>query len=206
MNSPNNSKEFDSVEYYNQNAELFYTDTVGLDISALADRFLKHLPFGAQILDAGCGSGRDSLYFTQQGYQVTAFDASRPLVRLASQLTGLDVIHTTFLEFKTYHKFDGIWACASLIHVPRNQIQQVIIHLAEFLKPGGLFYVSFKYGDQEEVRRGRFFNDYTEETFAKLASTFPHISLYEIWTSIDIRPNRSTEIWLNAILNSQESE
>lgn len=89
-----------SLDYYQQQAEQFYQSTVSVDMTPLYDRFLPRVPTGGHIVDAGCGSGRDSLHFSRLGYKVTAFDASPALVKLAGLHTGLPVAQCRFEEFE----------------------------------------------------------------------------------------------------------
>ena len=132
------------TNFYNVNAESFYNDTVGVDLSPLYDIFLPLLAPNGHIIDAGCGSGRDSLYFLQQGFDVSAFDASEQLVAKASALTGIDVALNTFEHYKAARLADGIWACASLLHVASDSLPASLTNLAENLKSGGYLYCSFK--------------------------------------------------------------
>ena len=101
-----------SVDYYNQNADSYFADTVGADVRHLRSKFLIHLPAGRDILDAGCGSGRDALAFHGAGYRVTAFDASAEMCRKAHEYTNASVIQMTFQQMIWRCEFDGIWACA----------------------------------------------------------------------------------------------
>src|ERR687885_194185 len=139
-----------TIDFYNEHAQDFYHRTVNVDMRELYAPFLALLPAGAHILDAGCGSGRDSLYFKQHGYQVTALDASAELVKLSSQLLQQPVLHLTFQEVDFDERFDGIWACASLLHVPRIEIDDVLRRLTKALKPGAILFTSFKNGNTEQ--------------------------------------------------------
>ncbi|HPH97519.1 MAG TPA: class I SAM-dependent methyltransferase [Anaerolineaceae bacterium] len=187
-----------TIDYYNHHAQEFYNSTVGADMSTHTARFEALLPPGARVLDAGCGSGRDSLHFLQRGFHVTAFDGSQEMVRLASQLTGLTVLHMDFASLKLEPGFDGIWASASLLHLSRAQIAAVLADLARILKPGGVFYMSFKYGDGEEQRGERLFNYYNENAFQALLAELPELTLVDLWTTDDVRPGQPGR-WLNAI-------
>ncbi len=186
-------------EYYNNNAHQFYETTVNVDMRLVYQRFLPKLPTHARILDAGCGSGRDTKAFYALGFQVTAFDASVELVKLARQYSQLPIQCCQFTEFKSDYLFDGIWACASLLHSAYADLGDNFNALAQHLKAAGIFYCSFKYGDAEVERDGRKFTNLTEKT---LASVLEDTSLFieEHWITGDLRAGRENEKWLNAIL------
>lgn len=186
-------------DFYEQNAAEFFNTTAYIDASSLYRQFLPLLPDGGCILDAGCGSGRDSLAFKQQGYKVEAFDASAELAALAQVLTGLPVQTCRFMEFEANTRFDGIWACASLLHVPFTELADNITHLAKYLATDGFFYCSFKYGEEEQIRDKRHFTNMTEEKLSLLLERTP-LQIYESWMTCDLRVDRKQEQWLNAIL------
>lgn len=188
-----------SVNYYNQNAQSFYDGTLNVDMSSLYLRFEPFIPVNGQILDAGCGSGRDSRYFIDNGFTVSAFDASAELAELASQLIHQPVVVCQFNEYTAETAFDGIWACASLLHVPKNELPHVFGHLSSLLKAGGLFYCSFKYGADEIERDGRTFTNLTESELEQIIQGSSLI-IREMWQTGDLRPGRENERWLNAIL------
>jgi 2-polyprenyl-3-methyl-5-hydroxy-6-metoxy-1,4-benzoquinol methylase len=146
-----------SVNYYNQNAEVYFAGTVQADVQDLRSKFLIQVPAGGDILDAGCGSGRDALAFQKAGYRVTAFDASPEMCRMARQYTELPVIQMTFQEVIWRSAFDGIWACASLLHVPRVELPEVLRRLVCALRRNGTLYASFKHGNDERIVDGRRF-------------------------------------------------
>jgi SAM-dependent methyltransferase len=193
-----------SADYYNKNAEQFFQETVGVNMEDLYAPFLSLVPEGGSILDAGCGSGRDSLYFLQHGYKVTAFDAAEQLVARSTQLTRLSIQLLSFQQCEFENEFDGIWACASLLHVPRTQINDVLVRLARALKLGGVLYASFKYGDGERVKGGRFFNSYNEDSFAAVMSKHSSLILDNHWKSEDVRRGRDKQFWYNALLRKRE--
>jgi SAM-dependent methyltransferase len=188
-----------TVAYYDQNAARYFSETVRIDMAALYGPFLPLIPPGGRILDAGCGSGRDSLYFLQHGYDVEAFDASGEMCRLASGLIGRIVLQTDFEEVDSVSEFDGIWACASLLHVRRECIDAVLERLCRALRPGGVMFVSFKFRNDEWVQDGRFFNGYDEGSFQELLERHPSLGILSSWVSDDARPERKREKWLNAL-------
>jgi len=189
-----------TIDYYQQNAGEFFNGTINVDMSNIYQHFTKDLPTGSLILDAGCGSGRDTKAFLDMGYKVEAFDASSEMVKLASEYTGLDVKHAVFDDVNAIDKYDAIWCCASLLHVPENQLPNTLARLASALKPNGIWYLSFKYGSKQREKDGRLFTDVNEERLATLVSALSHVEVKLIWITEDKRPDRN-EQWLNAILN-----
>ena len=193
-----------SVEFYETNADSFIAQTANVDMAALYQRFCRHLPEGASILDAGCGSGRDALAFHTMGYDVQAFDASAKMVEAAGQRAGVPVYQMTFEDMTFEQTFDGIWACASLLHVPRTQLSAVLRGIASLLKPNGVLYASFKYGNEERNKDGRYFNDLDEARLAKHIEEVPNLNAIDVWTTSDRRPGRAEERWLNSLLVQDE--
>jgi HKD family nuclease len=188
-----------TLAYYNQNAEAFFADTVGVDMSALHDRFLATLSVGAIVLDAGCGSGRDSQAFLERGFRVCAFDASIELAQRAALHTGVAVAVRTFDDVREQSCYDGIWACASLLHLPEAAIPTALAQLWAALRPGGAFYMSFKLGSGERFHNGRHFTDVTQVQLRSWLADLPDLGEIECWLSSDQRPGRA-EQWLNAIV------
>ncbi len=162
-----------TIKYYNENAHAYFNRTVSLDMSTLYEPFLKHLKRGTAVLDAGCGSGRDSLFFKKLVFRVTAFDASEEMVKLCSRLIGQDVLLTSFETLDIPGLYDGIWACASLLHVQRAKLTDVIAELARRLNPDGVFYMSFKYGNKEIWKDGRYFNYLDEGSLKEIIERIP---------------------------------
>ncbi len=188
-----------TLAYYNQNATAFFSNTVDVDMSALHDRFLSTLSAGGMILDAGCGSGRDAKAFLDRGFRVTAFDASTELARMAADHIGIDVAVRSFSDVCEVYCYDGIWACASLLHLPQDEISAALQCLWAALKPGGTFYLSFKSGTGERIQDGRHFTDVTEVQLRDWLAVLPDLLGIECWLTTDQRPGRS-EQWLNAIV------
>lgn len=190
-----------TIDYYNKNAEQFFHETVNINMEEFYAPFLSHVPKGGRILDAGCGSGRDSLYFIKHGYEVTAFDAAERLVEMSSKLISQQVYRKEFQCLDYEDEFDGIWACASLLHIPHIQIDDVFERLARALKVSGVLYVSFKYGDFEGEEGERFFNYYDETSFSSLLVKHPNLKQIRRWCSSDQRQHKHNVLWLNVLLN-----
>lgn len=189
-----------TIDYYNNNYETFINDTLSIDFSLIQDTFLSYLFPKAYILDFGCGSGRDTKYFLDRGYQVDAIDGSLELCRKASKYTGINVKKMLFQELDNKEKYDCIWASASILHVKRNELPDIIHRMCLATKKDGIIYISFKYGDFEGERNGRYFTDMTENSMKELLSSFPELRVEKQWITSDIRFNRDDEKWLNIIL------
>jgi SAM-dependent methyltransferase len=187
-----------SIAFYDQNSAAFFASTVDADMSAQRARFLALVGPTGSILDAGCGSGRDSLAFVRAGYAVTAFDGSSEMVRLASAHTGLAVHHLRFSDVSWRDVFDGIWACASLLHVPGSELPDCVSRLVRALRPGGVMFLSFKYGDGERWNGRRHFTDMTEASLMNLTEGVG-LRVADVWQSNDVRPERRDERWIGML-------
>lgn len=192
-----------SIGFYNNNAHSFFENTIDVDMAELYAEFTVYLSKNSEILDAGCGSGRDSKYFLESGYSVTAIDASMALVKLASKATQLNVKCMTFEDVNWVDKFSGIWACASLLHLNDYELENAFLKLFNALKNHGVLYCSFKYGEINSVVNERFFNNQTELTIKELLRKEQNITFEKTWVTSDKRPGRSEEKWLNAIITKE---
>ena len=193
-----------TIEYYNKNAEQFVQGTLSVDFTATQERFLSKLSVGTCILDFGCGSGRDTKYFLDKGYQVEATDGSAELCKLASEYTGICVKQMLFEELNECEKYDGIWACSSILHLDKRALKDVLKKMVAALKANGVVYTSFKYGDFEGERNGRYFVDFTLETFVEYMQEVLELQIEEYWITRDVRPGRGEEKWLNLILRKSD--
>ena len=189
-----------SVEFYEKNHQEFIKDTIHVDMSDLYQPFSQMLPMGAKILDAGCGSGRDTQFFIAAGFEVVAIDASSKMVEATRKLTGADCRQMSFEELKLENDFDGIWACASLLHVKRAGLPSVLTKFASVLRPNGVMYISFKHGTEEREAGLRYFNDLNQELLDVIMANVPNLEINKVWITCDARPQRGHEKWLNCIL------
>ena len=193
-----------TIDYYNQNAKNFIENTQNVDMHLAQDKFLQLLDSQSSILDFGCGSGRDTKYFLEKGYHVTATDGSAELCKLASAFTGIEVKEMLFQELDDINKYDGIWACSSILHLPKKELFPVLRKMCIALKSAGVIYSSFKYGDFEGERNGRYFTDFTEDTFRDFIKDIPELTIEDHWITSDIRPGRGNEKWLNLIIRKSD--
>lgn len=192
------------TNYYDTNANAFIATTRDVDMSDARERFLAAVPARAdgpeRILDAGSGSGRDGLAFRVVGYDVKAFDASPAMVAATQAHAAVETRRIRFEDFAWEHSFEGIWACASLLHVADADLPGVVDRLAAHLVPDGALYLSFKRGTGERVKDGRRFTDMTAETLAALLDRSGVFGEPDIWESRDCRPERASEVWVNAVV------
>ena len=192
-----------TLTYYNTHAQSFTQSTRGVDFTAIQNKFLDKLTAGAFILDFGCGSGRDTRYFLDQGYRVEAIDGSEELCRLAGEYTGIEVKYMLFQELQDTDRYDAVWACSSILHLTYDDLISVLEKIARALKDKGLLYTSFKYGTEEGERNGRYFTDMTEEKLTGLLEKVPDFEIEEQWITSDVRPGRGEEKWLNLFLRKK---
>lgn len=192
-----------TLDYYNSNAGQFVSGTVDVGFQETQERFLKYLDRGSRILDLGCGSGRDTRYFLDRGYQVRATDGSEELCRIASEYTGIPVQCRLFQELDEKDVYHGIWACSSILHLNWAELAVVMQKICAAIKPGGVLYASFKYGRFEGMRGDRYFTDMTEERLESLLWEAPGFALLERWVTPDVRPGRQAQLWLNVILRRE---
>ena len=186
-------------QYYSEKSQEFFNSTVMVDMTPLYDHFLKYVPSGGTILDFGGGSGRDTKAFLEMGFEVEAIDGSEELCRLASDYTGINVKCMDFMEFNSIDRYDAIWACASLLHVPSTNLPALLSKMNKALRENGIIHISFKYGDFEGERNGRFFLDMTPERFHTFCNADTGFRIEEEWYSEDVRNNKDVK-WYNCIV------
>ena len=192
-----------TIEYYNRNAEAYASDTVNVDFSLTQNRFLSYIPSDGLILDFGCGSGRDTKFFKENGFDVVAIDGSEELCKIAEAHTGIKVKCMLFQELDEVNKYDGVWACSSILHLTREDLKTVFQKMINSLKSAGIIYTSFKYSSFEGERNGRYFIDFTEDSFDDFIKGFSDIKIIDEWITSDVRPDRKNERWLNLILRKR---
>ncbi len=195
----------DSIDYYDKYAGAYYQDTVNNSMEDILEKFVEYLPEDASVLDLGCGSGRDSLYLIENGYSVTAIDGSKEMCELAEIHTGQDVLNMEFDELDFEDVFEGVWACASLLHVEPKDMINILSKIYTSLKDNGILYMSFKYGDFQGFRKGRYFVDYTTKSMRELLRNQDYFEIMDIWKSEDNRDNQD-QIWLNVFLKKKNED
>ena len=196
----------DTLDYYQTYAKDFFSQTINVDMQNVYHPFLENLPSGKQtILDIGCGSGRDSVFFANKGFEVVAIDGSKSLIDLAKQTdTRIDWQCLRFDEIAKQswqNQFTGIWACASLLHVPFDDLPKILNDLLSCLRPTGILYASFKYGDNEREKDGRFFCDMNEHRWQLIGEQLDSTKALKLWQTLDNRVDRQ-ETWWNVLLKT----
>lgn len=188
----------ETTRYYRQFAAEFFDSTVAVDMSPIRDRFTAMLGSSARILDAGCGSGRDAKAFSERGFRVSAFDASPELAERASSHCGFPIDVRTFRDVDEVDAYDGIWCCASLLHVMPAEMPAVLTRLWNALAPGGVLYASFKHGTGTRLHGSRLFTDADESQVAEWLAALPEVDRSDIWVTNDQRPDR-VDKWTNVL-------
>ena len=196
----------DSLKWYQDHTAEFIARTADVDMTPHYSRFLEQVVPGGRILDLGCGAGKASLYFTQKGYQVLAVDGCKDLCDFTRERVGCPVRHMFFEELDYTDAFDAVWACASLLHVCKADLPGIFCRIHRALKPGGVFYASFKYGEEEREKNGRLFSDFTKESLRALTETAGGFRITDMWLTRDARPDRQDESWVNMFCVAEKAE
>ncbi len=202
--SQHSEKIQQTIDYYDEHADEYIRSTFDIDMSALYQPFLSRLKKGQRILDAGCGSGRDTKAFLNLGYDVVPIDASPEMTIATRRLARVVAQQIRLQEITFENEFDGIWACASLLHVPFDELRDVIDRLVRATRCRGVLYFSFKEGKGERLENGRLFTDFMEKELIDFLSCQSEITLEQVWVTVDARPER-TDRWVNVIAVKAES-
>ena len=194
----------DTIDYYNENAKKYFDLTYNADMSIQYNHFLQYVKRDGKILDFGCGSGRDSLYFKNKGYDVTAIDGSEELCKIAREYTGIDVKNMKFDEFNDIDYYDGIWACGTLLHLHNNEILDVLKKLREALKDTGYMFVALKNGKgEEQIIDGRYYNYFELNDVENLVELIK-MDIVEVYMSRSVSNPEETKYWNNFILKKRK--
>ncbi len=199
-------KEYNTLEFYNQNAKLYCEQTINGNLEENYKRFLTRLSKGAYILDFGCGSGRDSKYFLDNGYKVKAIDGSIEMCKLASKYINQEVTCMKFEELNDINVYDGIWACSSILHIEKEKLENVLKKMLNSLKPNGIIYTSFKLGEGYQIKEGKYYNYLTQDEMEKMLNNISEkakiIDFFETLPST--KRNSPNTIWGNFIIKKFE--
>ena len=185
--------------YYESNAERYAAETLSADMSEQYQRFLPLLKDGVKLLDVGSGSGRDACYFQKQGYQVTALEPSKNLCREIRKVFSGEIMCSDIQNYQPAERYDGIWACASLIHLQEEEVLQFFEKIDQYLDDNGIIYISGKNGiSTGEVEDGRFFLEFTDRLVEKILTVNKQLKLEQLWYTEDVSGRRGFR-WINVI-------
>ncbi len=187
-------------QYYNKHAKEFINNTLNVDLKPIYDRFYAHLENGQKILDIGFGSGRDSLQFYKKGFKVVSIDFAEEIVTRGKILLSNEVLLVDARNMRYQNEFDAIWASAVFLHFKDAEIIETLKNCEVALKSDGVIYLSFKYGENEINRHGRFFNDFNECKFKRIMTEVSGFNILEMWKTEDARKDHTGLYWLNIIL------
>lgn len=192
--------------FYEDHAAEYFKRTVAVDMSRLYDRFLALLPPGGRILDAGCGSGRDLRHFVKCGFRAMGMDTSTSLVDLAKSYSGAPCIVGRLESMDFASAFDGIWACASLLHLPKSMLASALRRIQTALVPCGILFASVQEGGGERsAPDGRFFSYYQPIEFISAVKDVGFV-IEDAWVSEDVLPQRRSVRWVNVLARRNDAD
>ena len=194
----------ETILYYENFADSYVNETINCNFTDIEKKFCKYVKPGGNVLDVGCGSGRDAKYFIDKGYQVAAFDGSGAMSNRASQYLGVQVDTALIQEYTFHEQYDGIWCCASLLHLTLSEIEIFLLKAEKALREDGIVYVSFKYGTYQGIRNGRYYTDLTEKSFEKIVSNLQELKVIEMFQSSDVLASRK-QLWFNVFLKKDDN-
>ena len=190
-----------TLAHYDRNAQAFWQGTRDHDVSQNIAALLQHIeaapPF--ELLDFGCGPGRDLLAFSALGHHATGLEGSSALAAMARQHSGCEVLEQNFLELKLpAERFHGVFANAALFHVPSAELPRVLRELHAALKPRGVLFASNPRGEGQEGWSGERYGAYHDwETWRELvvAAGFDELMHYYRPAAVP----REQQLWLASV-------
>ena len=192
-------------KYYEINAKRYAKETFPADMSEQYKRFLPLLREYARILDVGSGSGRDACYFQKKGYQVTALEPSKNLCReircreIRKVFSG-EIVCSDIQSYQPDQRYDGIWACASFLHLQEKEVLSFFEKINLYLNEKGIVYLSGKNGITiGKAADGRYFLEFTEQLVGKILAVNDRMKLEELWYTEDVSGRKGFR-WMNVVL------
>ena len=185
-----------TLSWYKENAPLYAEETKNSLVYDALGEFLSRVEEKGRILDLGCGSGRDSFFFLQRGFSVDSLDGSEDMKRDADRLFGINIRLSDFLSLDEYEEYDGVWAQASILHLEEENLRKALFLISRSLKSGGVFYSSFRKGEEDGYEGGRWYTNMTEPRFSSLLPSNLHIE--KVREGKDVRPGVN-KTWLSII-------
>lgn len=193
---------YNNLDYYNKNAKQYCEQTLVGNLQENYDKFLKELPKNAYVLDFGCGSGRDSKYFIDNGYKIKAIDGSIEMCKLASEYIHQNVQCMKFDELNDIDTYDGIWACLSILHVEKEKLPDILTKMVKALKSNGIIYTSFKTGSGYKIKENKYYNYLTKDEMQEILNTIDgDVKLIDYFETLpSTKRNATNTIWGNFII------
>lgn len=196
----------ENINYYDENTKKYIKRTFNVNMTLLADEFLSYIGEQGRLLDLGCGSGRDAIYFKEKGYDVYAMDGSKAMVDHVRGLLGGRVEWATFEDYQTTLTFDGIWACASLLHVSEEDMPKIVRKYRDLLNPEGIFFMSFKKGKEDYTYEGRSFICYEENRLRQMIEKVGGLEVLMIKETPSAKVDCEEEYWISALCKRKNIE
>jgi len=194
-------KEYNTLDYYNKNAKIYFEQTIIGNLKENYDKFLNRIPEKAYILDFGCGSGRDSKYFLENGYKIKAIDGSEEMCKLSSKYINQDVVCMKFDELDDENIYDAIWACSSILHVEKEILPNILDKMIRSLKPNGVIFTAFKKGEGYEIKEGKYYNFLTKEEMEKILNNLKqNANIIDYFETLSSTKRPEKVIWSNYII------
>lgn len=200
------SYELSTIDYYNINADQYEKETIGKDMKGRYIKFERELGHKkGRILDAGCGVGRDTRYFSKKGYIVTPIDASLGMVKKCNEYPFTYCTQKSLTEISYSEEFDGVWASASMLHLNGDDAKIAAEKLIRALKPGGVAFVSLKEASTNESdRSGRYFCDHNLESASQLFSSIPRVKVVSCEHSQDQKiDSEESARWIEIVVRKE---
>lgn len=193
-------EKYNTLEYYNKNAEQYFEQTIQGDFEEIYEKFLAKIKPKAYILDFGCGSGRDSKYFIEKGYKVKAIDGSEEMCKLASEYINQEVECMKFDQLNEENIYDAIWACSSIVHVEKEELPNILNKMIRAVKPNGVIYVSLKKGENYEIKEEKYYNFFMREELEQILNNLnKNIKIVDYFETMPSTKRLSNSIWSNYI-------
>ena len=191
-------------KYYEINAKRYAKETFPADMSEQYKRFLPLLREHARILDVGSGSGRDVCYFQKKGYQVTALEPSKNLCREIRKVFSGEIVCSDIQSYQPDQRYDGIWACASFLHLQEKEVLSFFEKINLYLNENGIVYLSGKNGITiGKAADGRYFLEFTEQLVGKILAVNDRMKLEELWYTEDVSGRKGFR-WMNVVLKMRK--
>ncbi|MFZ4550199.1 MAG: class I SAM-dependent methyltransferase [Aquabacterium sp.] len=187
------------MSFYNENAVSYALETAQADLSQLYSQFAARLQPGARVLDLGCGGGRDLRAFKTRGFDCIGVDPSARLAKISAETSGCEVLVSKAQELSFVDAFDGIWACASLLHLPKVEMPATLTRLRNALRSNGVLFLSMQEGHGSSVEEdGRFYARYSNQELRELVVA-SGLNLIDQWITADSLKGRESIAWINLL-------